>query len=274
MTTATHTHRRAITNTSESPFAKLKSINYGDCQWTKGFWAEKFQLAEQVMVPHMGTLLKGDICHAYNNFEIAAGIQQGEAKGMLWHDGDFYKWMESAIYVYGVNRDALILGGLDAILEVIGKAQAVDGYLHTHVQIKGLERWSQVTNHELYNSGHLLTGACIHHRVTGKTNWLDIAIKRGPVVYCIESTDLPTDSTIPDVYIAGDTDLEVNHRPDFLGGVTTIGLNVLLRSDKGEGMYRTIEQPEWQAYQTEFVPYFTWSNRGTAEMTVFMPVVW
>ncbi len=178
-------HERAITNNSESPYASLKSINFGDCQWTEGFWADKFELAEQVMVPHMGSLLKGDIGHAYNNFKIAAGLKDGEAKGMLWHDGDFYKWMESAVYVYGINRDPKIIEELDEIIEVIGKAQQNDGYLHTHVQIKKLERWSQVTNHELYNSGHLLTGACIHHRVTGKSNWLDIAIKHADYLYRI-----------------------------------------------------------------------------------------
>jgi hypothetical protein len=43
------------------------------------------------MVPHMGSHLKGKIGHAYNNFNIAAGLREGEAQGMWWHDGDFYK---------------------------------------------------------------------------------------------------------------------------------------------------------------------------------------
>jgi len=60
------------------------------------------------MMPHMGTLLKGDIGHAYNNFKIAAGFKEGDVKGMWWHDGDFYKWMESAMYVYANNKDEKI----------------------------------------------------------------------------------------------------------------------------------------------------------------------
>jgi DUF1680 family protein len=180
-----NSHKCATENTSESPYAVFKGINIGDCKWTEGFWADKFKLAESVMVPNMGSLLKGDVGHAYNNFKIAAGIKEGEAKGMLWHDGDFYKWMESAVYVYGVNKDPKIIEELDEIIDVIGKAQQDDGYLHTHVQINKLKRWSQVTNHELYNSGHLLTGACIHHRATGKSNWLDIAIKHADYLYSV-----------------------------------------------------------------------------------------
>ncbi|WP_086932554.1 glycoside hydrolase family 127 protein [Agarilytica rhodophyticola] len=178
-----HAHQNAVNANSQSPHVTFRSINIGDCQWTEGFWAEKFELAEKIMVPHMGELLKGDIGHAYNNFKIAAGLIEGEAKGMLWHDGDFYKWMEAATYIYAINHDASILNELDEIIEVINKAQQDDGYLHTHIQILGLDRWSSVTHHELYNSGHLITGACIYHRITGRTNWLDIAKKHADYLY-------------------------------------------------------------------------------------------
>ena len=175
--------RNGIVNNSESPHVVLKSINIGDCQWTDGFWADKYRLCEEVMVPYMGTLLKGDIGHGYNNFKIAAGLKEGEHKGHWWHDGDFYKWMESAMYVYGINKDEKIVEELDEIIEIIGKAQEDDGYVSTHVTINGFDRFSNRQYHELYNSGHLLTSACIHHRVTGKTNFLDIAVKHADYLY-------------------------------------------------------------------------------------------
>ncbi|NKB71197.1 MAG: glycoside hydrolase family 127 protein [Candidatus Latescibacteria bacterium] len=176
-------HRHGIINTSLSPHVQLKNIDIGDCQWTDGFWADKYRLCEQVMMPHMGTLLKGDIGHAYNNFKIAAGLEQGEHKGHWWHDGDFYKWMESAVYIYGGNKDGQIVADLDGIIDVIGKAQEDDGYLSTHVIINGFERFSNRQHHELYNSGHLLTSACIHHRLTGKSNFLRIAVKHADYLY-------------------------------------------------------------------------------------------
>ena len=95
----TYAQERGIINNAQSPHVKLKSVDIGDCQWTSGFWADRFQLCEEVMVPHMGELLKGDIGHAFTNFKIAAGLEQGERQGSPWHDGDFYKWMEAASYV-------------------------------------------------------------------------------------------------------------------------------------------------------------------------------
>ena len=106
---ASRAQERGAINNAESPHVKLRSVNIGDCRWTQGFWADKFELCAKVMVPHMGQILKGDIGHAYNNFKIAAGLREGEHRGMRWHDGDFYKWMESAAYVYAINKDPKIL---------------------------------------------------------------------------------------------------------------------------------------------------------------------
>ncbi|MEO1011800.1 MAG: beta-L-arabinofuranosidase domain-containing protein [Bacteroidota bacterium] len=173
-----------IINNTNSPHTNLKSIDIGDCRWTKGFWADKWKLAEEVMIPYMGTLLKGDIGHGYNNFKIAAGLKEGEHKGFWWHDGDFYKWMEANLYLYGVNKNETIIQELDEIIKVITKAQQQDGYLSTPIIIRNdLDAFTNRKYHELYNSGHLLTAACIHHRVTGKTNFLDIAIKHADYLY-------------------------------------------------------------------------------------------
>ncbi len=132
----------------------------------------------------MGTLLKGDVGFAYDNFKVAAGLKEGEHQGMHWHDGDFYKWMESAMYVYAVNKDERIRSELDEIIEVIAKAQERNGYLSTQITlVPGRKRWSNRQYHELYNSGHLLTSACIHHRVTGQKNFLKIAIKHANHLY-------------------------------------------------------------------------------------------
>lgn len=175
---------RGIINNTSSPNVKLKSIDIGDCQWTTGFWADKFKLAETVMVPYMGTLLKGDIGHGLNNFKIVVGLKQGKHMGFAWHDGDFYKWMEASSYIYAQNKDPKILKELDEIIEIIGKAQEEDGYLHTQIQIDPkIDRYENRKYHEMYNCGHLFTSACIHNRVTGKTNFLNIAIKQADLLY-------------------------------------------------------------------------------------------
>jgi len=102
----------------------------------------------------------------------------------------------------------------------------------------------------------------------------EAAIQRGPVVYCIESPDLPENTKISDVYLPYNSKLTPEYRPEFLGGVTAITGNVLLRPTYEKGLYHEITEPEWKSVPTTFIPYYAWSNRGQGEMTVFMPVVW
>ena len=170
----------------KSPFTQHRKINIGDCKWTAGFWADKFKVCEQSMLPYMGDLLCGDIGHALNNFKIAAGLKEGEHKGMFWHDGDFYKWMEAAMYVYAQNGDEKLLKQIDEHIGIIGKAQMADGYLQTQVQLRAdVDRYENRKYHEMYNTGHLLISACVHFQVTGQRNFIDIAIKHADLLYTI-----------------------------------------------------------------------------------------
>lgn len=169
---------------------KLKSIDIGDCQWTSGFWADKFKTAEEIMVPYMGDVLCGDVGHALNNFKIAAGLKEGEHKGMFWHDGDFYKFMEAKTYVYAYTKNNKLSQELDEYIDIISKAQEEDGYLQTQIQLrKGVDRYENRKYHEMYNTGHLLISACIHHKVTGRRNFLDIAVKHAELLYTIFMPD-------------------------------------------------------------------------------------
>ena len=100
-----------------------------------------------------------------------------------------------------------------------------------------------------------------------------VTIKRGPVVYCVESTDLPKNTNILDVYLPLNSELTVDYQPELLGGISTINANVKLRKDKKDGMYRELSNLEWENYNAQFIPYFSWANRGEAEMTVWVPIL-
>ncbi|WP_440877348.1 glycoside hydrolase family 127 protein [Thalassotalea sp. PLHSN55] len=177
---------KAILANSASPHVKLKATNFGDCQWTNGFWAEKTQKAIDVMIPYMGDVLCGDIGHALNNFKIAAGLKDGEHKGMYWHDGDFYKFMEAKTYAYALSKDAKLLTELDEYIDILAKAQEPDGYLQTQIQLRDdADRYENRKYHEMYNTGHLFISACAHFRLTGQRNFLDLAIKHADLLYTI-----------------------------------------------------------------------------------------
>jgi len=180
-----------IINNANSPYSQLKSINMGDCSWTGGFWAERFEVMHNVGIPNMWGLLDNpDIMHSKQNFMIAGGAMEGNHVGTNWIDGDTYKWLEAVAYVYAITHDQKLDQLMDEMIGYIRMAQQADGYINTHMTIPGKEHFQNVQDHETYNMGHLLTAGCIHFRATGKTEFLDIATKAAE---CLYSTFMNTD---------------------------------------------------------------------------------
>jgi uncharacterized protein len=116
------------------------------------------------------------------NFEVAAGLVEGTHRGAKWNDGDFYKWFESAAATYAASHDPALDAEMDRIIALIARTQDSDGYIHTDVQIRrrageDIKRFSNLMDFEMYNMGHLMTAACVHHHATGKSNLLAVARK-------------------------------------------------------------------------------------------------
>ncbi len=180
---------KSLTNTSRSKYSKLRSVDMGDVQWTTGFWAERFQVCKDSMVPNIWRVYNdANISHAFKNFEIAAGLDTGSHKGPSFHDGDYYKMLEAVASVYAITKDRKLDSMMDKVIEVIGKAQREDGYIYTKSTIdqknSGVKKqFDSRLSFEAYNIGHLMTTACVHYRATGKTNLLNIARKAADFLY-------------------------------------------------------------------------------------------
>ncbi len=167
-----------------SRFAQMEPLPLGAARWTSGFWADRFELCRAQMIPAMERLMEGtNDTQFFRNFEIAAGQAAGRSRGASFNDGDFYKWMEGATASLAIEKNPALEARLDEIIAVIARAQRADGYLHTPVQIKqragdtNAVPFGDRNNFEMYNLGHLMTTAAVHHQVTGKTNLLAIAIR-------------------------------------------------------------------------------------------------
>jgi iduronate 2-sulfatase len=169
-----------LIKTDVSPLARLRSVDLGGVRWTDGFWADRFRQCREVTLPRLWELAEP---WAWHNMQVAAGLQEGEAKGCYWEDAWIYKWIESACYLYSQSRDPKLLEQLDEIIAVVAKAQAPDGYLATQITLRGVDRFSNYRYHEVYTMGHLLTAACAHHRITGKTSLLDVARRAGDFLH-------------------------------------------------------------------------------------------
>jgi DUF1680 family protein len=198
-------------NILASQHTKLHRTDIDDVQWTNGFWGERFKLCHEVMIPNMWQLLEDpQISHVYDNFLIAAGLKKGRHRGPKWHDGDFYKWLEAVAFVYGVTKDEELNRQMDKIIDVIGKCQREDGYIHTPVIIAQRNQTTATTefknslDFETYNMGHLMTCACVHYRATGKTTLLQIARKAADFLYtCYKKSprDLANNAVCPSHYM-------------------------------------------------------------------------
>jgi DUF1680 family protein len=170
--------------TGASPFSKLKPADRRGVKWTDGFWGDRFVQLKDITLPYLYELMDDpERGHALTNLRIAAGQLTGEFAGTHWHDEWVYKWLEAASYVYESFQEPQLLALMDETIDIIAKAQQPDGYIATQTTLRGWERFQAINLHELYVMGHLLTAACVHHRVTGKANFLDIAVRAADYIY-------------------------------------------------------------------------------------------
>ena len=101
-----------------------------------------------------------------------------------------------------------------------------------------------------------------------------VAVKRGPMVYCLESIDLNEGVNLEDVVIPQDIQFKAYFEKELLSGVTFLeGEAERLQSqDWSNQLYKTLSPQKLSKTTIKLIPYFAWSNRGLADMTVWMPI--
>ncbi|PPS67076.1 MULTISPECIES: glycoside hydrolase family 127 protein [Streptomyces] len=103
-----------------------------------------------------------------------------------------------------------------------------------------------------------------------------VAIERGPLVYCLEQVDHPGGG-LDDIVLDTGRPLAVKHRPDLLGGVTTVVAAGYRRKipDAGWWPYRSAETtdapPADEPLELTAIPYYAWANRQDGSMRVWLP---
>lgn len=200
----------SLVNTQASGHAKLTGVGMSDVSWTKGFWAERFAVCRDAMLPQLWqTYTSKDMCFSFQNFRVAAGLDTGRFRGPSFHDGDFYKTLEAVAAMYASTKDPKLEKWMDEAIEVIGKAQKQDGYIYTRNIIEqkksGKEKmFDDQLSFEAYNFGHLMTAACVHYRATGKESLLNIARKAADFLigfYRAASPELARNAICPSHYM-------------------------------------------------------------------------
>lgn len=167
----------ALAGSGNKDFQKNYPVNFSQVKIHDQFWSER-------LATHANVTLGACIDQCENqtarirNFAIAAGIEEGVYKGIVYDDSDVYKMIEGASYSLTNNPNPALEAKMDDIINKIAGAQCEDGYLMTYYKLGDFSRrWSNMDKHEMYCAGHLTEAAIAYYNATGKRVLLDVAIK-------------------------------------------------------------------------------------------------
>ena len=96
-----------------------------------------------------------------------------------------------------------------------------------------------------------------------------VALRRGPLVYCLEGVDNTT--PLDRIVLPRGLDLQARYEADLLDGVVVLQGTAMAAQTEGWGevLYRTQPAP-MQPVPIRAVPYFAWDNRAPGEMAVWL----
>lgn len=179
----------------ERSFYPITRVAMNQIEVMDHFWLPRILQIQQAVIPYAFAKCKSE--GRMDNFIQAGRVMRGEAgmtQGkMPFDDTDLYKIIEGAALTLYTQPNARLDSYLDSVIAVVAQGQEPDGYLTTWRTINPLQppcdwfeggaRWSRLDiSHELYNSGHLFEAAATHHRATGKTNLLAVALKNADLL--------------------------------------------------------------------------------------------
>lgn len=180
---------------TEQGFYPITGVPFNEVHINDQFWLPKIEINRTATIP--AAFKKCEEMGRLDNFLIAGGKMTGPVKGdMPFDDTDVYKTIEGAAYSLTTYPDPKLESYVDSLIEIIAIGQEKDGYLTTYKTIDTTHapaawcpaggRWQNLEcSHELYNSGHMFEAAAAHHLATGKTNFLNIALKNADLLVSV-----------------------------------------------------------------------------------------
>ncbi len=181
---------REVSKYSDYP---ISAVGIKDVIINDTFWLPKIKTVQDTTIHYAFNKCNKE--GRMENFLIAGGKQKGAYKGkMPFDDTDVYKIIEGASYSLISKPNPGLEAYIDSIIAIVEIGQGPDGYITTWFTIDkqkppawwvkpSTTRWENIeSSHELYNSGHLFEAAAAYYWATGKSNFLDIAIKNADLL--------------------------------------------------------------------------------------------
>jgi len=103
-----------------------------------------------------------------------------------------------------------------------------------------------------------------------------VAVMRGPILYCLESPDLPPGTDWTSVYIPNDVRFEAVRDASLPFSPVVLEGEALYRDEPrwDARLYREIPSSALRPLHIRLIPYFAWANRGPSAMSVWLPIAW
>lgn len=175
---------------------KIRSLEVSEVTIDDAFWGPRFKLWTEVTSndvfdkfegKHIEDPARREANDAFRNFDqVAQGMKgTGHHAGPPWYDGLVYETIRGVSDLLIQQDNPELEARIDAYIERIGAAQAVDssGYIATWTElIEPDHRWGfnggfLRMQHDVYNAGMLIEAGVHYYKATGKTKLLEIATR-------------------------------------------------------------------------------------------------
>jgi DUF1680 family protein len=100
-----------------------------------------------------------------------------------------------------------------------------------------------------------------------------VAVMRGPIVYCLEGQDIQGDYRISDIALPAD--IQLKEVPMTIEGhsFTALEGDAVVTNDKtwdNQTLYRELSKPSSRKVRIRLIPYYAWDNRGIQDMSLWL----
>ncbi len=100
-----------------------------------------------------------------------------------------------------------------------------------------------------------------------------VAVMRGPIVYCLEGQDVQGGCLISDIALPAD--IQLKEVPMTIEGhsFTALEGDAVMTNDKtwdNQTLYRELSKPSSRKVHIRLIPYYAWDNRGIQDMSLWL----
>src|SRR5262245_35912085 len=155
---------------------RLLPLALQQVQINGGFWQARQRMNAQVTIPAIYQQCQETGRLEAWKLEWRHGMPN---KPHVFWDSDVAKWLEAACYSLITHPNPARASQVEAVVDLIAKAQRPDGYLNTHFTVVNPHlRWSNLRDeHELYCAGHLIEAGVAHFLATGGEKLLQVVCR-------------------------------------------------------------------------------------------------